>query len=92
MVQRFAASTGVYRPKQEAVRRQRLRFMDPTGLKRMTLPHIACLHSNWEDDDVYKPVFFEGEGQIEDGDGTESLQQLDHSDSKTLQSSSVPAS
>ena len=92
MVQRFAASTGVYRPRQEAVRRQRLRFTDPTGLQRMTLPRIACLHSNWEDDDVYKPVFFEGGDRIDEEDGNESLQLPDRSDSKTLQSSSVPTS
>jgi hypothetical protein len=47
-VQRFAASTGFYRPKQEAIRQMRMRFLDPTGLRRITLPYIACLESRWQ--------------------------------------------
>lgn len=94
-VQRFAASSGAYKPKQEDVRRARLKFMDPTGLRRMALPHIACLDSYRqleEPDSAQEPVFFEEEYELSEDSGPGESEGSEHSGSGKLESANASIS
>lgn len=77
-MQRFAASSGVYRPKQEHIRRERAKFVDPTGLRRLTLPYISCLHSygqveEQQQDGMSEPASLGGKGEVPEGTGGTSI-------------------